>query len=714
MYRKIFLLIVGLFFIVSLANSRPMFVYPDGSVWDAYKEDGIYKVRGDRPVSHDRMGKSDTVYIYNWDFPATGYYFPNRGPGTLNMQWFIPPAECKLMQVELYMNSGGNADAWLWLFPYVPGMSGADALDSISTYFVYDSTGVGAHPDGWVAMPETLAGPMPLTVPGGGGWATVSFDPFGGPFDVGMDAVFFGYIYTQSDGDPTPLSDARAGNYLPCRSYQFRTTVLPAGDPAYDWRDYGDYVGDWCWRMLVDMYGDPPPEIVHEKKSDTYAFGPYTIDAEITDNSLGIERAHLYWTLNPTEIPPTTYDSVAMSGTYPDYTADIAVSASVGDTIAYWIEAADTMEAIDPDRKGRWPIMGKAVPARFYVQEKVGNVLFVWGDDNADPNSYWDVLDSLHLNYDFWDIPGGVVGYSQEAPDSSVLNAGYDGIIWASYSGMAFERATREGFLAQYLDNDGNLLLAGQDIFANIYGYDPVSTAPGEFAYDYLHFTWVWDDAINDTLPRYIYGAAGDPIAGPFETDLIFYDPMNTWSGQDIWCGTCSLDVADPPVEIFFDESDVSVGYRYVAPGGYRYVFLYYQFGAIADETTPDSLREVNFAQQYTLMENVLSWFATGVQETPSIPSPFVFALYQNRPNPVFSNATIYYSISNESKVNLKLYNAAGQVVKTLVNSVEKPGVKKVIWDGRDNRGSEVASGVYFYRLEAGDKAATRKLVLMR
>jgi flagellar hook assembly protein FlgD len=76
--------------------------------------------------------------------------------------------------------------------------------------------------------------------------------------------------------------------------------------------------------------------------------------------------------------------------------------------------------------------------------------------------------------------------------------------------------------------------------------------------------------------------------------------------------------------------------------------------------------------------------------------------------------ALIAYALPRDSKVDLRVYNISGQLVRELVNSEEKAGWKSVSWDGRDARGRALSSGVYFYRLEASGYTATRKLVVVR
>ncbi len=96
------------------------------------------------------------------------------------------------------------------------------------------------------------------------------------------------------------------------------------------------------------------------------------------------------------------------------------------------------------------------------------------------------------------------------------------------------------------------------------------------------------------------------------------------------------------------------------------------------------------------------------------------FALQQNYPNPFNSNTAISYQLSaiRPHRTTLRIYNVLGREVRTLVNKPQKGGYYKVIWDGRDNRGKEVGSGVYFCRLEVmGDRlkeTKTRKLIVLR
>ena len=93
---------------------------------------------------------------------------------------------------------------------------------------------------------------------------------------------------------------------------------------------------------------------------------------------------------------------------------------------------------------------------------------------------------------------------------------------------------------------------------------------------------------------------------------------------------------------------------------------------------------------------------------------PVADFLDQNFPNPFNPNTTIKFGLKERSPVSLKIYNASGRLVRILVEEVRDAARYEEVWDGRDNTGRTVASGIYFYRLVAGDFVQARKMVLLR
>ncbi len=93
---------------------------------------------------------------------------------------------------------------------------------------------------------------------------------------------------------------------------------------------------------------------------------------------------------------------------------------------------------------------------------------------------------------------------------------------------------------------------------------------------------------------------------------------------------------------------------------------------------------------------------------------PMVTALMGNYPNPFNPDTIIRFSLVNESKVTLDVFNIKGQKVRTLVNETKAAGFYSSKWDGRDDNGNQVSSGVYFYRLNADKNSLTKKMILMK
>lgn len=102
-----------------------------------------------------------------------------------------------------------------------------------------------------------------------------------------------------------------------------------------------------------------------------------------------------------------------------------------------------------------------------------------------------------------------------------------------------------------------------------------------------------------------------------------------------------------------------------------------------------------------------------------SVPSsgsntPMEFKLAQNYPNPFNPETTIEYEIPQSGEILIRIYNLAGQEVTTLVNEKYPPGHYKIQWNGKDDLGQEVSSGVYFLQFKVGEFQTTRKLVFLK
>jgi hypothetical protein len=95
-------------------------------------------------------------------------------------------------------------------------------------------------------------------------------------------------------------------------------------------------------------------------------------------------------------------------------------------------------------------------------------------------------------------------------------------------------------------------------------------------------------------------------------------------------------------------------------------------------------------------------------------PARYEFALYQNVPNPFNPSTRISYDLPARSPVMLRVYDVDGRLVRKMVDAVQGPGAFSADWNGQNDQGHPVASGVYFYRLDAGPRVETRKMVFLK
>jgi hypothetical protein len=154
-------------------------------------------------------------------------------------------------------------------------------------------------------------------------------------------------------------------------------------------------------------------------------------------------------------------------------------------------------------------------------------------------------------------------------------------------------------------------------------------------------------------------------------------------------------------------------------------------------DTTIENIYHTNFDfenQNYLPYEDPIRWTVTvsdGITTVASsdtfsfmIGSPSVinelahlpkeFSLYQNYPNPFNPSTIISFALPKSATVKIKIFDILGREVRTLMNETMQPGIKKVVWDGRNRHGESVPSGMYFYRLEAGVFTDMKKMIIIK
>jgi len=105
----------------------------------------------------------------------------------------------------------------------------------------------------------------------------------------------------------------------------------------------------------------------------------------------------------------------------------------------------------------------------------------------------------------------------------------------------------------------------------------------------------------------------------------------------------------------------------------------------------------------------------TGIDDEPANDNlPTDCILYQNYPNPFNMGTEIQYQLESEGSVKLTIFDINGRIVRHLVDMQHAPGIHRIFWDGKDNSGEDLASGLYIYKIRTKDQTQMKKMVLQK
>ena len=146
--------------------------------------------------------------------------------------------------------------------------------------------------------------------------------------------------------------------------------------------------------------------------------------------------------------------------------------------------------------------------------------------------------------------------------------------------------------------------------------------------------------------------------------------------------------------------------------------YCYYQLVHAGSRSLPSiSRRKPTTFHEYLALYDELHGQISPKEEQEkkedTVPAIIKFSV-MNYPNPFNPSTTIYYSLPHESNVELTIYNIKGQKVKTLVKEIKAGGKHRAVWSGTDDLNRVVGSGVYFYRIEAQEFTAVKKMILLK
>jgi hypothetical protein len=144
----------------------------------------------------------------------------------------------------------------------------------------------------------------------------------------------------------------------------------------------------------------------------------------------------------------------------------------------------------------------------------------------------------------------------------------------------------------------------------------------------------------------------------------------------------------------------------YEDPGKGAHSAMSYQSNGISISTLKDAKHTVDKLWDQIMAESE-------DESMYNAPVPTVLEL-SNYPNPFNPSTTIAFSLPEESKVRLSIYNIRGQRVRNLIDGDMMRGFHKVIWDGKDNGNSLVSSGLYFIRIDSENNTLVKKVMMLK
>jgi len=521
------------------------------------------------------------------------------------------------------------------------------------------------------------------------------------PADTGLAAEEVGDMVTGPDFDLKDLYITDDDSML-----YFRITIDPTGSFTNAWLNYTN-------PPVLELY----------------------LDNDIADTS-GL--AWGWWTTainyfiplteatNPndpaTEVPIIFYTGNWASSVWPDDFQDttgyaqVAVSSTDNE-----LEVAVPKSALD---------LGTNIRPVIY---SVGN--WIWEQDDLLPNG--QTTDPAWM-IDYYTVEHRAVVYQHKGQQiSSEITIDGDMFDWAGIP------AADEGQIAEdigdmptgpefdiqdfYVTSDSN------NVYVRI-AIDPSGTFTGQWS-NYTNppvFELWFDTFLGDTMGL---GWGGFWIqAGDYKIELQHtYDPSNPQSELVIWHYNAdyngafedydSVGVATAAVNNADNEIEVQIPRDIIVAGSDIRIFMYSVGDFVWDneEYFPnDQTNEVgpSYVLNYNFITGASAFKAregvTAIGDDYQVNFPNNFILEQNYPNPFNPTTTIKFVVPFRDQVELTIANILGQKVRTLYNGVATPGVYQVVWDGTNNQGATVSSGVYFYVLKTSKGQFTKKMLFIR
>jgi hypothetical protein len=644
----------------------------------------------------------EVVDYYAWDFEASDGGFTATGP---DWEWGEPTtgpddahSGVNLWATKLGGDYSSSSNSKLDLPPIIVPTSATCAVLSFWQWY-YMESGYYSDYDG---------GNVKISTDGGSTWTILMPDiGYNGTASTSNAGIPGEPCFTGYDNDEWQQVTF---NLTPYKGMSVIIRLHFGSDSSVN--KVGWYVDDVMIAGAEDT--DPPVIVSTDVPASTFdTTGPYTVTSTVLDALSGVGSVDLYYSTDD----GSSWTTVAMSptGNPDEYSGDIPGQAS-GTRIKLYVAAEDnaTNAAVDPAG-------APATTYEFGIMPSGDYLVLLGGTSHTDATTYQAALSAIGRTADIWDWD------DLGMPTTDILHA-YDAVI---VDESWYFDATQMTTLGAFLDTDDGepqrIFFLGRDLSYHL------SVQP--FMEQYTGAAYVKDDPSW----RQLTSAPGDPIGNDETFTISGYYPdelklSTTYPGASIVYKYSGLGTA---YALFDDEQEFKEFYEKegkewdprllpLAPSGpdsaaaVRYtgttwasVYFAFQLNYIQEDT-----------RRAQILDRVLNWLDTAAgsmgsdlaQEgaTPEVPDKLT--LWQNYPNPFNPVTTIKVAIpsSHNGAVSLKVYSVTGQLVKTIFAGTRPAGIYTFQWDGTNNTGQVVSSGIYFSRFTAGDVKLTKKMILLK
>ncbi len=461
--------------------------------------------------------------------------------------------------------------------------------------------------------------------------------------------------------------------------------------------------------------------------------------------SRGYKQGSMFYRLNGGAFTSTPLQHVAPAlPTF--FFADVpAASYPPNTTLEYYFSVTDSMNTISTYptdaisnshyRSASILPVKTATNLSLGCTDSLASILFVNHFAGREPQTYLaQSLTSLGYKYDTWEVNGPTSGIGNCLGGSDptdvqyhwpVTDVGkllqYSTIIWNAGDLSAFTITPQDQAVIQsWVQQPGknrNFWITGDDVGAELMANNGLRNY-GNFMGFTCGVQWlrnIWENVPQDSLHPAVTGVNGGPAAGRLmhlngdcpiinNFDLV---TLSTVANS----GRSGLLLTYP--NSFAAATRYATDYNTFSPNdSARVVFGGFGFNSI--EEGGERLNLTNSIVK-TYFKEANCYLATGVEEGGGSEAPAIRnVLGQNMPNPFNPETAIRYSVARAGKVEIRIYNVSGALVRTLVDGVQTAGEHVERWNGTDDRGGQLPSGAYFYRLEAAGFLDSKKLILLR